>query len=101
MTFGVLLRNLRYKSGIGIKKLAPELGVTYGYLSKLENADATPSEEFVYKVAAYFQQDVGELLLSAGKVPPDVLKILRENPQEAVEFLRARFGRSSEAADHD
>src|ERR1700674_5024380 len=37
MEFGQLLRQLRTKTGIGIKRLAPELHVSYTYLSKLEN----------------------------------------------------------------
>jgi transcriptional regulator with XRE-family HTH domain len=93
VTFGQILRELRSKSGLGIKRLAPELGVSYSYLSKLENNEVGPSEEMVTRVARYFKYDRTRLLLTAGKVPQDVLDILRDNPDEAVEFLRARFGR--------
>jgi len=72
--------------------LAPDLGVTYSYLSKLEGGDVNPSEELVGRVSRYFDHDEGELLLSAGKVPADILEILRTHPQDAVSFLRARFG---------
>ena len=37
MKFGRILRRLRKESEIGIKGLAPRLGVSYSYLSKLEN----------------------------------------------------------------
>lgn len=93
MRFGQVLRQLRAERGLGIKKLAPELGVSYSYLSKLENSEVGPSEEMVTKIARYFDYDCSRLLLSAGKVPADVLKILQNNPDEAVEFLRRRFGR--------
>jgi transcriptional regulator with XRE-family HTH domain len=93
MTFGQLLRQLRTKSGLGIKRLAPELGVNYTYLSKLENNEVGPSEEMVGKVARYFNYDRDRLLLTAGKVPPEILEILRNNPDEAIGFLRERFGR--------
>ena len=93
MNFGEVLRDLRTKSGMGIKRLAPELGVTYTYLSKLENDEVGPSEEFVNRVARYFRYDRTNLMLTAGKVPQDILEILRENPDEAVEYLRLRFGR--------
>jgi len=43
MEFGVLLRDLRRKKGIGIKQLAPELAVSYTYLSKLEHNQVRPS----------------------------------------------------------
>ena len=45
-TFGAVLRQLRNKTGLGIKGLAPELGVTYSYLSKLENNEVGPSEKW-------------------------------------------------------
>jgi transcriptional regulator with XRE-family HTH domain len=90
--FGQILRDLRAREGVGIKKLAPALGVTYSYLSKLENTELWPSEEFVGRVARYFSYDADRLLLAAGKVPAEIMRILRENPDEAIEFLRARFG---------
>jgi transcriptional regulator with XRE-family HTH domain len=93
VTFGQVLRELRFKSGLGIKRLAPALGVSYSFLSKLENNEVSPSAETVERVAAYFKYDRNRLLLSAGKVPADILQILRDNPDEAVEFLRERFGR--------
>lgn len=90
--FGKILRRLRSNRGMGIKRLAPDLGVTYSYLSKLEGGDVNPSEELVGRVSKYFGHDESELLLSAGKVPADVLEILRTHPQDAVNFLRERFG---------
>jgi transcriptional regulator with XRE-family HTH domain len=90
--FGEILRQLRVERGQGIKKLAPELGVNYSYLSKLENGNIGPSAEFVVRVANYFNYDRNHLLLSAGKVPEEVLAILRENPDEALTYLRQRFG---------
>lgn len=81
---------------MGIKRLAPELRVNYTYLSKLENSSIRPSEEFVNRVADYFKYDRNRLLLSAGKVPAEILEMLRDNPDDAIEFLRDRFGRPRE-----
>jgi transcriptional regulator with XRE-family HTH domain len=94
MRFGQLLRKLRAERKLGIKRLAPDLGVSYSYLSKLENSEVGPSEEMVAKVAKYFRYDRDRLLLSAGKVPPNVLRILQDNPDEAIDFLKQRFGRA-------
>ncbi len=91
MDFGFLLKTLREKSGLSIKRLAPELDVNYTYLSKLENNKVSPSEELVERVSHYFAYSKEELLLAANKIPEDVLKILRENPTEAVAFLRKEF----------
>jgi transcriptional regulator with XRE-family HTH domain len=93
MKFGEILRDLRLESGKGIKTLAPALKINYTYLSKLENGSIGPSEELVRRVADYFGFDREQLLLSAGKVPEDVLEILREHPNDAVAYLRERFGR--------
>lgn len=92
MDFGQILRSLRTKSGMGIKRLAPELRVNYTYLSKLENDEIMPSAELVQRVAEYFNYDCDSLMLSAGKVPEEILNILREHPDKALKFLRNRFG---------
>jgi transcriptional regulator with XRE-family HTH domain len=91
--FGEILRELRTRAGLGIKRLAPELQITYSYLSKLENNETKPSEELVARVAEYFNYDTSRLFLAAGKIPPEILEILRENPDDAINFLRRRFGR--------
>jgi len=75
--------------------LAPALGVNYTYLSKLENSELGPSKKFVARVARYFSYDRDRLLLAAGKVPPEILRILQDNPDEAVTFLKERFGRAT------
>ena len=87
-----MLRKLRSDKGASIKSLAPELGVTYTYLSKLENDEARPSEGLIGRVSEYFDYSSSELFLAAGRVPPDILEILRTHPQDAVEFLRKQFG---------
>jgi transcriptional regulator with XRE-family HTH domain len=96
--FGSLLRSLRSERGIGLKRLAPDLGVTHGYLSKLENEQTRPSEAFVRRVAEYFSYDADALLLAADRIPPDVLTILQANPDEAITFLRERFGHAANPA---
>jgi HTH-type transcriptional regulator, competence development regulator len=98
MPFGEELRRLRSGKGIGIKRLAPDLGVSYSYLSKLESNVTRPSKELIERIAAYFDFDPDQLYLSADRVPPDILAILRENPEEATEFLRERFRRGRRSA---
>jgi transcriptional regulator with XRE-family HTH domain len=80
---------------MGIKSLAPQLQVNYTYLSKLENEAISPSEDLIARVADYFGFDRDALLLSAGKVPKDILEILREHPDDAIAVLRRQFGEES------
>jgi len=92
-TFGRVLRELRRTTGMGIKSLAPELGVSYSYVSKIENDVTAPSETFVNKTADYFETDPSVLLIAAGKVPPDIMRILQTYPDQAIAILREHFGR--------
>lgn len=95
MEFGRLLRKLRNEKGISIKKLAPALGLDYSYISKLENFKVNPSPKVIKKLSHYFNYDSDELMLSAGKIPPDIERILKNNPKEAIDYLRRKFGSES------
>ena len=93
LDFGRRLKEVRQARRIGIKRLAPDLGVTYTYLSKIENNKAVPSADLVNRMATYFEEGSDELLILADRIPEDVRRILRERPQEALDYLRERFGR--------
>ena len=90
-SFGSRIRELRYQRGIGIKRLAPELGVDYSYLSRLENEKALPSVKIIDRLSKYFDHNKDDLMLLAEKVPKDVMQILREHPREALALLRESF----------
>ncbi len=92
VTFGRILREERRKKGLTLRRVASDLAVTYGFISRLEANDVGPSEGFVHRVADYFGYDNDLLLLAAGKVPAEILKILREHPEEALALLRHKFG---------
>jgi transcriptional regulator with XRE-family HTH domain len=87
-TFGETLADLRRRAQVSQKRLAPQLGVTYPYLSKLESDQARPSRELVTRVATYFDYSEDRLLLAADRVPDDVLQILKDRPDDAVALLR-------------
>ena len=91
-SFGDRIRNLRGKRGVSIKNLATTLGVNYTYLSKIENNRSVPSGEFIEKLARVFNCDPEELKIRAGKIPEDIVTILREHPREAMGYLRREFG---------
>ena len=91
-TFGEKCRELRKRQGQGIKSLANDLTVNYTYLSKIENNRTSPSEDFIEKMARVFNYDVEELKILAGKIPEDIRTIFKENPREAVAYLRSAFG---------
>jgi len=90
--FGSFLRGLRQQKRYSLKSLANKINVDYTYLSKLENGHSTPSERFIETVAGLFDYDKEELMARAGKIPDDILKIISDNPKEAIQFLRKEFG---------
>jgi len=93
MTFGSLLRKLRYQQDIGIKKLAAEIDVDYAYLSRIENDKIKPSERAIERISKYFNYSRDELMILGDKVPEDIRSILKENPEEAMGYLREKFAR--------
>lgn len=94
MNFPELLKKLRTEKGVSIKKLAPDLDLSYTYISKLENSKSLPSREVIEKIAKYFKYDKDEMMISAGKLPKDVEDIITKNPKEALNFLRTIFAES-------
>jgi transcriptional regulator with XRE-family HTH domain len=90
--FGSTIRELREKRGLGLKRAAPEIGVSYSYLSKLENGLVGPSDDTIEALAAYYDVDVDYLGVMAGRLPPDILAILQNDPEGALRYLRERFG---------
>ena len=84
MQFGQRVRELRQQRNLTQRALAEKLGVSFTYISKVENeklhfADY-PSEKFIHKLADELDADEDELLLLADKVPADIRQRIRENP---------------------
>lgn len=90
---GNYLRKLREKKAKGIKQVAPDIGLSYSYLSKLENGLLEPSVETIARLSEYYGADSDVLRTLAGKLPDDVVEILQGNPEEAIRLLRTRFAK--------
>ena len=89
---GRYIRNLRQRQSKGLKTVAPEIGVSHAYLSKLENGVQDPSGELLGRLAHYYDTDPDVFSILEGRIPDDVVAALQENPEEAARVLRARFG---------
>jgi len=65
------------------QKLATQVGVTVGYISKVETERLQfgdyPSEKFIHKLSDALQCDEDELLLT-GRVPPTIQMRVLERP---------------------
>ncbi|TWT81204.1 Helix-turn-helix domain protein [Planctomycetes bacterium CA13] len=83
-TFGERIRKLRQAKGWTLRQLAPEVGVGFTYLSKVENERLDtghyPSEALIHRLADALGADEDELLLLANKVPEAIRRRICEHP---------------------
>lgn len=86
-----LLRRLRAERGESLRAAARGLGVDPSYLSRVENGEKTPSAQLQERAIEHYQVNADLLYLAAGRVPPDVVAILREHPQ-LLAMLREEYG---------
>jgi HTH-type transcriptional regulator, competence development regulator len=89
MKFGQKIRALRKAKHLGQRELAERVGVSFTYISKIENGrldfGEVPSEDLIVKLAEALGTDTDELLLLGQKVPEKVRRRVLERPDA---FLR-------------
>lgn len=87
------VRELRVKAGYSQRALAEKLGVTFTYISKIENdkTEYPPSETVLRRLAPLL--DVGEdwLIFKAGKIPSPYVGLLEELALKFGEQLPERL----------
>ncbi len=75
---GRRLKELRGQAGLTQRELARRVGVNYSYISKIEHgAMAPPGEKLIERLASVLGADEEELTALAGRIPSDVIEILR------------------------
>lgn len=86
--FGSRLRALRKAAGKSQQDLARATRLAPTYLSKVETgALESPAEGTIARIAADLEIDPTELLVLAGKVPPDVRALILAHP-DWCDFIR-------------
>jgi transcriptional regulator with XRE-family HTH domain len=85
MRFGERVKELRLQRKLTQQKVAEKVGVTVGYISKVEKERLQfgdyPSEKFIHKLADALQCDEDELLLLSDRVPPAIQMRVLERPE--------------------
>lgn len=89
--FGERMRAARLAAGISLEKLSRTLGVTKGYLSRLESGKSRAAAELIQRLATILSLNDRELLLSAGYLPEDLRQLLSARPGEVESILRETF----------
>ena len=85
MRFGERVKELRLQRKLTQQKVAEKIGVTVGYISKVEKERLQfgdyPSEKFIHKLADALQCNEDELLLLTDRVPPAIQMRVLERPE--------------------
>jgi len=86
--FGVRLKVLRLQAGMMQRELAGLVNIDFTYLSKIENGVMPPpSDKVILQLAKALHADSDELITLAGRIPADIVEILRD--REALQMLRS------------
>ena len=84
MRFGDRVRALRTAMGFSQRALGERVGVSFTYISKVENGKLDfgdyPSEDLIRRLAAALDADEEELLLLAEKIPEPIRRRFFERP---------------------
>ena len=90
MRFGEKIRELRKAKNLSLRALAEAVGVSFTYISKIENEKLDfgdyPGEELIRKLAKALEADVDELLILAQKIPDQIKKRVMERPDAFRKF---------------
>ena len=88
--FGERIRELRKAKNLGQRALGELVGVSFTYISKIENEKLDfgdyPSKELIQRLADALEVDVDDLLLAAQKIPEQIKKRVMERPDAFRKF---------------
>jgi len=108
MKFGEKIRELRKARNLGQRAVAVQVGISFTYLSKIENEKLDfsdyPSEDLIRRLAEALDADEEELLILAKKVPerireriferPDVFRKLAGLDNKTLDLILGEIGQS-------
>jgi transcriptional regulator with XRE-family HTH domain len=85
---GDRIRRERLRLEMTQRQLAAAVNVGVPHISKVEANRENPSDELLERLAKVFGIDAEELLISARKMPPDLVEEFAADPAAALAFLR-------------
>jgi transcriptional regulator with XRE-family HTH domain len=87
-----LLHEVRSDKGVSLREAARRADIDPAYLSRLEHGRKSASAAVLGRLASLYDVDPDVVLLADGRVPDDIVDILRDNP-EVVSELRVKYGK--------
>jgi HTH-type transcriptional regulator, competence development regulator len=92
MRFGETVRALRTAQGLSLRDLGKRVGVSYAYISKVENGKLDfgdyPSANLIRRLAQVLGGDEEMMLLAAEKIPETIRRRLFERPDAFRQIAR-------------
>lgn len=87
--FSRRLRSRRKEKKLSLRSFAKMVDISPTYLSQIERGvSPPPANDKITAIAKLLDENVDELMLLAGRVPPDIQAIILKNPAEVCGFLR-------------
>jgi len=88
-TLGERLRRKRKEKNLGLRETARKVDISPTFLSRIENGNesAVPSEKVIRALAHLLDDDFDTIMQLAGRVPADIVQIIKSNPKIPA-FLR-------------
>lgn len=84
-----VLRDLRTQRGESLRSAARGVGVDAAHLARIESGEKEPSGSLCARLSGYYAAEPDEIYLAAGRLPPDVVELLLQHPEE-IQELRER-----------
>jgi transcriptional regulator with XRE-family HTH domain len=79
-SLGAVVRASRREKGLTLRALATLAEVSATYVHQIERDERIPSDQVAARLAGLLSIDADALALLSGRVPADVLGVLRANP---------------------
>lgn len=89
--FGEALSRLCRERRVSRRALAKHLGIGVAELAEIEDCRSLPPAQIIDAAAALFGMSRDELLVRSGVLPPWVERLLREQPERALDALRGTY----------
>lgn len=98
--FGKALRDLRMSSGISLRSLADQLGVSPTYLSQVEQCNVpSPTADRIQHMAKLLNTNPDPLLALAGRIPEELSELIHRHPIALPRLIRLVADWESEEID--
>ena len=75
---GAVLRELRKATGLSVHKVGRQIGVSGGYIAKIERGENNPSDAVLESLAELYGKDGEELFNLYNKVESDEIKLFAQ-----------------------